>query len=76
MEVFDLRTNVVNDNAAFVSSFVVIRDPAITDAILDCSDAMQRAIDSREPYQTVLDPPPGSPRVAHDEGTRPEWAVR
>jgi len=26
---------------------------------------MQRAMDTGEPYQTLLDPPPGDPRVAH-----------
>jgi len=25
-------------------------------------------------YQMLLDPPPADPRVAHAEGTRPEWA--
>ncbi len=33
--------------------------------ILDIYDAMQRAIDTGEPYQTLLDPPPADPRVAH-----------
>ena len=33
--------------------------------ILDIYDRMQRAIDTGEPYQTVLDPPPADPRVAH-----------
>ncbi len=33
--------------------------------ILDVYDAMQKAIDSGEPYQTLLDPPPADPRVAH-----------
>ncbi len=33
--------------------------------ILRIYDAMQRAIDGGEPYQTVLDPPPADPRVAH-----------
>lgn len=33
--------------------------------ILDVYDRMQRAIDTGEPYQTLLDPPPGDPRVAH-----------
>lgn len=32
---------------------------------LDIYDRMQRAIDSGEPYQTLLDPPPADPRVAH-----------
>ncbi|HEY9474419.1 MAG TPA: hypothetical protein VIS06_11280 [Mycobacteriales bacterium] len=36
--------------------------------ILECYDAMQQAIDTGEPYQTVLDPPPGhGPR--HPERT-------
>ena len=33
--------------------------------ILDIYDRMQRTIDSGEPYQTLLDPPPADPRVAH-----------
>lgn len=33
--------------------------------ILDVYDRMQRAIDTGEPYQTLLDPPPADPRVAH-----------
>lgn len=33
--------------------------------ILECYDAMQRAIETGKPYQTILDPPPADPRVAH-----------
>ena len=33
--------------------------------ILEIHDAMQRAIKTSEPYQTLLDPPPADPRVAH-----------
>ncbi len=33
--------------------------------ILDIYDAMQRAIESGRPYQTLLDPPPADARVAH-----------
>ena len=33
--------------------------------ILDIYDRMQHAIDTGEPYQTLLDPPPADPRVAH-----------
>ncbi len=33
--------------------------------ILEIYDAMQRAIETGEPYQTRLDPPPADPRVAH-----------
>ena len=33
--------------------------------ILGIYDAMQRAIETGEPYQTLLDPPPADPRVAH-----------
>ncbi len=40
--------------------------------ILDIYDAMQRAIDTGEPYQTPLDPPPADPRVAHT-GEPPAW---
>ena len=34
--------------------------------ILEIYDEMQRAMDSGEPYQTRLDPPPADPRVAHE----------
>jgi hypothetical protein len=33
--------------------------------ILDIYDRVERAIETGEPYQTVLDPPPADPRVAH-----------
>ena len=32
--------------------------------ILEIYDAMQRASESGQPYQTLLDPPPADPRVA------------
>jgi hypothetical protein len=41
--------------------------------ILDLYDRMQHAIATGEPYQTLLDPPPADPSVAHDASTRPEW---
>ena len=34
-------------------------------AIPEIYDAMQQAIETRQPYQTLLDPPPADPRVAH-----------
>lgn len=40
--------------------------------ILEIYDAMQQAMDTGEPYQTRLDPPPADPRVAHT-GEPPEW---
>ena len=33
--------------------------------ILEIYDDMQRAMETSEPYQTRLDPPPANPRVAH-----------
>ncbi|MDA2935386.1 hypothetical protein MYX82_13770 [Acidobacteria bacterium AH-259-D05] len=33
--------------------------------ILETYDRMQHAIDTGQPYQTLLDPPPADPRVAH-----------
>jgi hypothetical protein len=33
--------------------------------ILECYDAMTEAIKTGWPYQTILDPPPAAPRVAH-----------
>jgi len=35
------------------------------DTILERFDAMQQAITSGQPYQTVLNPPPADPRLAH-----------
>ncbi len=40
--------------------------------ILEIYDAMQQAMESGQPYQTRLDPPPADPRVAH-EGAPPGW---
>ncbi len=33
--------------------------------ILDIHDRMQKGMDAGQPYQTVFDPPPADPRVAH-----------
>jgi len=35
--------------------------------ILECYDAMAEAMKTGRPYQTILDPPPADPRVAHQE---------
>jgi hypothetical protein len=40
--------------------------------ILEIYDAMQQAMDSGQPYQTRLDPPPADPSVAHTSPP-PEW---
>lgn len=40
--------------------------------ILELYDAMQRAIETGEPYRTPLDPPPGDPRAAHPAETAHE----
>ena len=37
--------------------------------IVEIYDAMQRAMETEEPYQTQLDPPPADPRVAHPART-------
>jgi hypothetical protein len=42
--------------------------------ILEVCDAMTKAIETGEPYRTILDPPPADPSCAHPESTRPEWA--
>lgn len=42
--------------------------------ILEVYDAMAKAIESGEPYQTILDPPPADPSLCHDPSTRPDWA--
>jgi len=33
--------------------------------ILECYDTMAEAMKTGRPYQTILDPPPADPRVAH-----------
>ena len=33
--------------------------------ILEIYDAMQHTIETGQPYQTLVDPPPADPRVAH-----------
>jgi len=33
--------------------------------ILEIYEAMQRAMETGKPYETVLDPPPADPGVAH-----------
>jgi len=40
--------------------------------ILEIYDEMQKAIETGEPYQTRLDPPPADPRVAHPADSRRE----
>jgi hypothetical protein len=37
--------------------------------VLETYDAMQKAIATGKPYQTILDPPPGDPRIAHGANT-------
>lgn len=44
--------------------------------ILERFDAMEEAEAGRREYETVLDPPPAHPSLAHPESTRPSWAVR
>jgi hypothetical protein len=39
--------------------------------ILEIYDQMAEAVQTGTPYQTVLDPPPGDPRVAHPTGSEP-----
>ena len=47
--------------------------------ILEIYDGMQRAVESGQPYQALLDPPPADPRVAHSPeirsslGVKPRW---
>jgi len=43
-------------------------------AILEVYDEMARCRAEGREYQTRLDPPPAHPSLAHDPGTRPEWA--
>lgn len=41
--------------------------------ILECYDAMTEAIQTGKPYQTILDPPPADPSVAHPPTNSKEW---
>ena len=40
---------------------------------LERYNAMVEADRKGQPYQTILDPPPADPAVAHDWSTRPDW---
>ena len=42
--------------------------------ILERYDAMAEAEAAGEEYQSILDPPPADPSLAHDPSTRPDWA--
>jgi hypothetical protein len=42
--------------------------------ILERYDALAECIARGTEYQTVLDPPPADPRLAHPDSSRPEWA--
>ncbi len=42
--------------------------------ILERYDALAECIACGTEYQTVLDPPPAHPSLAHPESTRPDWA--
>lgn len=42
--------------------------------ILERYDAIAKANSDGTEYETTLDPPPGDPRVAHPESSRPRWA--
>ena len=42
--------------------------------ILEVYDRMAEAIESGQPYETLLDPPPADPSLCHDPSTRPDWA--
>jgi len=42
--------------------------------ILERFDAMAAAEAADRDYETVLDPPPADPSMAHPESTRPAWA--
>lgn len=42
--------------------------------ILERYDAMAKAAETGEPYQTILDPPPAHDSLRHPESTRPPWA--
>ncbi|MGH9071216.1 MAG: Eco57I restriction-modification methylase domain-containing protein, partial [Acidimicrobiales bacterium] len=39
--------------------------------ILQIFDAMSKATETTEPYQTILDPPPADPSTAHPDTRRP-----
>lgn len=44
--------------------------------ILERFDAMAEVEAAGRPYETILDPPPADPSLAHHESTRPVWASR
>lgn len=62
------------DDAAYIlETFPIVKRKDIArygeyrtkNLILEIYDAMQRAKESGQPYQTVLDPPPADPKMAH-----------
>ena len=44
--------------------------------ILEIYDAMQQAIETGQPYQTLLDPPPADARVVHPPRNESDALVR
>ncbi len=44
--------------------------------ILERYDALAECIANGTEYQTVLEPPPAHPSLAHPESTRPDWSRR
>jgi SAM-dependent methyltransferase len=62
-----------NDVEYVMSTFPVVcrRDEVVhgdyrtARLILECYDALDKAVDNGQPYQTILDPPPAHPSVAH-----------
>jgi hypothetical protein len=64
-----------DDVAYILDTFPIVRRKDIAQygeyrtqrVILEIYDELARAIETREPYQTRLDPPPADPRVAHED---------
>lgn len=80
MRVYDgERYEIARDDIDYImDTFPIVRkkDEAIYGeyrtkrVILEIYDRMAEAIRSGEPYQTLLDPPPADPRVAHPPRVR------
>jgi hypothetical protein len=68
-----------DDVAYIIDTFWVVRDRDVRDhgeyrtkqLILECYDAMDEAIQTRQQYETALNPPPADARVAHTPRSAP-----
>jgi hypothetical protein len=71
---FHLYGNGRDDVGYIMETFPIVRrndekqygDYRTKELVLDIYDQMAKAMQGGEPYQTILDPPPADPRIAHE----------